>query len=269
MALLDSGGTAPGADGGGRPPERVVAMAPTPAALSEGGMTDGGVTEVTVGRDCTVQAWPTIHRVPSQGYSMWRTKRSLRPELAAEMAAGRLSTRQIAQLRRDGAEVETSSRQCVFAFSGDTTLQAVLDYPPALEAEALVLECTYFDAARHPVSLAHERGHVHLSEIAEAASRFRNRRLVLMHFSAACKQHGNALPVLGLRFLPLGLSEMLCADTAQEIERLVGAALPDWLRARTSLAFNLAEVAEGLLGAPGQGGAATALRQSLGMPSCC
>jgi len=201
MALLDSGGTAPGADGGGRPPERVVAMAPTPAALSEGGMTDGGVTEVTVGRDCTVQAWPTIHRVPSQGYSMWRTKRSLRPELAAEMAAGRLSTRQIAQLRRDGAEVETSSRQCVFAFSGDTTLQAVLDYPPALEAEALVLECTYFDAARHPVSLAHERGHVHLSEIAEAASRFRNRRLVLMHFSAACKQHGNALPVLGLRFL--------------------------------------------------------------------
>ena len=75
----------------------------------------------------------------------------------------------------------------MFAFSGDTTLQAVLDYPPALEAEALVLECTYFDAARHPVSLAHERGHVHLSDIAEAASRFRNRRLVLMHFSAACK----------------------------------------------------------------------------------
>ena len=150
-------------------------------------------------------------------------------------SSSRLETEQV------GQEIEDVSSSCVFAFSGDTTLQAVLDYPPALEADALVLECTYFDASRHPVSLAQERGHVHLDEIVAHASAFRNRRLVLMHFSDSY--------------------------THQEITTLVATKLPDWLRSRTSLAFNLGAIAENMLG--DKSGGAERLRESIGLPMCC
>ena len=226
-------------DGSGSPlvdPAQVIGMLPSedPGAAAV-------TTEVTVARDCTVRAWPTVHCVPSQGYSMWRTKKALKPALAAELAAGRLSTRQLGALRKDGQEIEDITSACVFAFSGDTTLQAVLDYPPALKAEALVLECTYFDAERHPVSLAQERGHVHLDEIVAHADAFKNRRLVLMHFSDAY--------------------------SAEEISGLVARKLPDWLRARTSLAFNLGAIAENMLGS--KGGGAERLREAVGLPGCC
>ncbi len=227
---------------------QVVAMLPAEMAAASASCDAGSspsaaavVTEVSIARDCIVRAWPTTHRVPSQGYSMWRTKKSLKPALAAELAAGRLSARQLGELRRDGQEIEDISSTCVFAFSGDTTLQAVLDYQPALEADALVLECTYFDASRHPVSLAQERGHVHLDEIAANALAFRNRRLVLMHFSDSY--------------------------THEEITTLVATRLPDWLRSRTSLAFNLGAIAENMLG--DKSGGAERLRESIGLPTCC
>jgi ribonuclease Z len=223
-------------------PAQVVAMLPSGTDPGgEGGSAEPAVTEVSIARDCTVRAWPTVHRVPSQGYTMWRTKKSLKPALAAELAAGRLSTRQLGALRKDGQEIEDVSSACVFAFSGDTTLQAVLDHQPALDAEALVLECTYFDASRHPVSVAQERGHVHLDEIAANAALFRNRRLVLAHFSDAYSH--------------------------QEITELVASKLPDWLRARTSLAFNLGAIAENMLG--DKSGGADRLRESIGLPNCC
>lgn len=226
---------------------KVLAMLPAKTAGCSSTSADvegdpvADVTEVTIARDCVVRAWPTIHRVPSQGYTMWRKKKTLKPALAAELAAGRLSSRQLGELRKDGQEIEDVSSTCVFAYSGDTTLQAVLGYQPALEADALVLECTYFDAIRHPVCLAQERGHVHLDEIVANASAFRNRRLVLMHFSDAY--------------------------THQEISTLVATKLPDWLRSRTSLAFNLGAIAENMLG--DKSGGSERLRESIGLPMCC
>lgn len=82
---------------------------------------------------------------------------------------------------------------------------------------------------------------MHLDEIVEHADAFKNRRLVLMHFSDAY--------------------------SPEEISGLVARKLPDWLRARTSLAFNLGAIAENMLGS--KGGGAERLRENVGLPNCC
>ena len=51
-----------------------------------------------------------------------------------------------------------------------------------LESRVLILECTFYDERK---SLADSRAgcHIHLDELLEAAPRFRNQHLVLMHTS--------------------------------------------------------------------------------------
>lgn len=118
------------------------------------------------------------HRVVCQGYSIWETKRKLRPEYRE------LSAKEIQNLVvEDGVEVSEEIETPVFAFTGDTKIEVVEREEVVRQAHTLVMETTFVDD-RVSVEDCRAKGHIHLFEVAERAELFQNKNLVLTHFSS-------------------------------------------------------------------------------------
>lgn len=83
---------------------------------------------------------------------------------------------------KQGKEVSELSEIPVVSFSGDTKIEYVLEHEDVANSSILFIECTYIDQERN-VAQAREWGHIHLDEILENLSSFRNEKIVLIHFS--------------------------------------------------------------------------------------
>jgi ribonuclease Z len=129
-----------------------------------------------IARDVWLEPFRTYHPVPSNGYLVVREKKKLKPE-----HLGRPGT-ELAELKRRGEVIEEVVRDKVLAVTGDTLVEVLDKQPHILEAETLMIECTFLDDRK---SLADSRagGHVHLSELMPLAGAFHGKRLVLSHFS--------------------------------------------------------------------------------------
>ena len=131
--------------------------------------------EIEVGRDLTVEAFATGHRVPSLGYCLFRTVRRLRDEYREHGA------KQLAELRERGVETTYAERRPWLCYPGDTDTTVFITEPRIFDAEILLLECTFLDDRKR--DLAEGFGHLHLDDIVEYEPRFRNRSIVLHHLS--------------------------------------------------------------------------------------
>ena len=138
------------------------------------GLNPGDVVEIR--KDHYIKALKANHRVPCRGYVLIRNSKKLKKEFLA------LSSKEIQRLKNSNSDIFEMKQIPLFAFSGDTTIEFVIENPEIQEAEVLFLECTYIDDKR-PVQRARDWGHIHLDEIAERQNLFRNERLVLTHFS--------------------------------------------------------------------------------------
>ena len=118
----------------------------------------------------------TLHSVPSVGYSLVRKVRKLKTEYL------HLRSSEIASLRKHGEELFRYEVRGEVAYVTDTLID-VLDQNPALyDSTTLILECTFLDK-RKSVGESRKKSHVHLDEIIERADHFKNKNLILMHFS--------------------------------------------------------------------------------------
>jgi len=116
------------------------------------------------------------HRVPTLGYTIFSSKKKLKPELQGSPAA------EIAARVRAGEDVNVTVERAELCFPGDTMID-VLDLEPSVtQARLLLLECS-FVGPEIDVAGARKRGHVHMDEIAARADRFENEAVLLTHFS--------------------------------------------------------------------------------------
>ncbi len=129
-----------------------------------------------IGRDTWLVPFRTYHPVPSNGYQVVRAKKRLRAEHIGRPGP------ELADMKRRGLVIEEIVEHAVLAVTGDTLVEVVEKQPHILEADTLVLECTFLDG-RKQLADARAGGHVHLDELMPFASAFRNRQLVLSHFS--------------------------------------------------------------------------------------
>ncbi len=135
---------------------------------------------VDIGKDLQVVALKANHRIPAHGYALVRKTTKLKPQYL------HLSGDKIKKLKESKEDIFEIKEKSLFCFSGDTTIEFVLENELAREAEVLLLECTYIDEKR-PVQRARDWGHIHLDEIAAHATCFKNERLLLTHFSKRYK----------------------------------------------------------------------------------
>ena len=124
-----------------------------------------------------VETFRAIHRVPTLGYIIGSTKRKLKPKYRS------LSGKEIKRIRSTGTEVADEKWIPEIAFCGDTVIDVIEREPKLQDVRVLILEVTFLDD-RVSVEKCRDRGHIHLDEIIERADLFRNRAILLTHFSA-------------------------------------------------------------------------------------
>jgi len=149
-----------------------------------------------------VRPFRSPHRAPCQGYSIWTSKRKLKPELAG------LAQEEIQRIvQREHADVSTEVQMPEVAFTGDALIEVVEQEEVVRTARLLIMEVTFLDE-RVSVADCRAKGHIHLDEVIERAQLFQNEALLFTHFSE--------------RY------------TRQEIAAILDRRLPESLRARVT-----------------------------------
>lgn len=131
---------------------------------------------INLGGDRFAVTFSAVHRVPTLGYALHRTKRKLKPELHG------LDGPTIAARVRAGQEVHQEQVSCELCFCGDTTAEVIEREPMVRTARLLMIECT-FVGDEQDRNWAEAGGHVHLDALAERAHLLENEAILLTHFS--------------------------------------------------------------------------------------
>jgi len=149
-----------------------------------------------------VRPFETSHRVPSQGYGIWRKAQKLKDEYHG------LAGEELRQLRERGVQITEQHESRQLAYTGDTTAD-VLQQQTVRKARRLIIEATFLDDR---VSVEHARslGHLHLQELADNAHLLEHyQHILLTHFSA---RYGDKAILAALDdTLPPGLRERVTA----------------------------------------------------------
>lgn len=122
------------------------------------------------------RSFPTFHRVPSQGYSIFRKRKRLMTEFA------KLSAAELGSLRRTGKVIDEVLEENLVSFTGDTKIE-FLENDFARKSKVLFMEVTYWDGKKS-VANAREWGHIHFDELLPRLEKIEAERIVLIHASA-------------------------------------------------------------------------------------
>lgn len=168
--------------------EDFVALFETWRRLDRGSMRHT-VTPLGLGEElelpCQLFARPfrSPHRVPCQGYGLWRRQRKLKLGYLGR------SSHELRELgERHGDELYDWTEIPEVVFTGDTLADVIDREEVVRKARLLVIEVTFVDE-RVSVEKARSKGHVHLDEIAERADLFENEALLFTHFSSRYQPH--------------------------------------------------------------------------------
>lgn len=130
---------------------------------------------VEVGRDLAIEAFRTVHVLPSLGFHLLRRKRRL---LAAYRG---LPGEEIAALRRRGVEPQEELEELALSYCGDTG-PAVFELEPRLyTTRILMVECTFLTPELR--DRAERYQHLHLADLEARERHFANLSIVLYHLS--------------------------------------------------------------------------------------
>ncbi|KAL0914787.1 hypothetical protein M5K25_015166 [Dendrobium thyrsiflorum] len=132
--------------------------------------------------DIVVRPFRTSHVIPSQGYVIYSMRRKLKKQYT------HLKGTQIKKLKLSGVEITDTILSPEVAFTGDTTSDFISEprNSDALRAKVLITEATFLDD-EFDIEHARLHGHMHLREILEHAQWFRNKAILLTHFSSRYK----------------------------------------------------------------------------------
>lgn len=155
-------------------------------------------------REYAVSVTETFHPIASVGYTIWERKKKLKEEYRGR------TQEEIRHLALCGIDVSQEIKSPRVSYLGDSTPQGLDDNPEMYEADILIMEMS-FAARRHKTEKIHRRGHIHLDDIIERKDVFRNKKIIVSHFSTRC--------------------------TDAEIEKTVRRRLPDMLDGRLILWF--------------------------------
>ncbi|MGE0632666.1 MAG: MBL fold metallo-hydrolase [Pseudobdellovibrionaceae bacterium] len=138
--------------------------------------------EIVLNMNYLIRAFPTVHRVPSFGYTIFHTSKKLKPQYRG------LSQKEIQALRSQGKEIQDYVETPILTFTGDTQIEFLDSKPWIRKSKYLFLEATYLDSDK-PIEHARKWGHTHLSEIVPQLCTLACEKVVLIHSSSRYGRH--------------------------------------------------------------------------------
>ena len=137
------------------------------------GVADGDDYEVR--RGLIARAFATRHVAGSLGYSLVDVRQKLKEEYLG------LSGPQIVELKKSGVEITNRVEVPLVAYLGDTGKANYSHLPHVANAQALLIECTFFDDEH--LHRARVGKHVHVSDLPEMLEGMNNERIILLHLT--------------------------------------------------------------------------------------
>lgn len=131
--------------------------------------------ELRLSRTLYVRGHAAPHRVAARGYEFIERRHHLREQFLGS------DRETIAQLRREGVDVDEEYRKSILFYTGDTDRGLLETCDALFRAEVLMIECSFIDDG-HQDRAARYR-HIHIDDLADFAEKFENRLIVLTHFS--------------------------------------------------------------------------------------
>lgn len=134
-------------------------------------------TEIEISPKYSVKAFPTVHRVPSFGYTLFTKNKKLKPEFSD------LKGFEIQKLKAEGKVVDHIAETPIFSFTGDTQIDFLDRSEIVKKSKFLFMECTYLDSKK---SVEHARtwGHTHLDELLPRLKEIESEKIYLIHASS-------------------------------------------------------------------------------------
>ena len=132
--------------------------------------------EIQLRSNLWVRALQTFHPVPSLGYLFFDRVKKLKKEYL------HLEGQQIRQMKHDGVDLFALEERPQLAYLTDTLIEALKQNPIALQADTLILECTFLNQIK-PIATARAGCHIHLDELKLYAPKIQSKNVLLMHFS--------------------------------------------------------------------------------------
>ncbi len=133
--------------------------------------------EYQLNRDHFFRAFPTVHRIPSCGYTVFRRTKRLKSEFQG------LGPNELAGLRKAGRELSTYFVEPLISFTGDTKIEFLELTPWVRKSQILMMEVTYVDEKKS-VKTARDWGHIHLDELLPWLDQLECQKIVLLHLSS-------------------------------------------------------------------------------------
>ena len=128
-----------------------------------------------------IDAYKMNHKITSFGYVISEK----RPKLKKQYHG--LSGAEIKTLKDSGVDVSEQIKIPTIAFTGDTQIDAILKNDEFLNVSILIMESTHFDYDPSDpdcaIQDAIDHGHVHFKQFVDNISKFKNKYIVLCHFS--------------------------------------------------------------------------------------
>jgi ribonuclease Z len=144
---------------------------PSPANIV--GMEPG--EQIEIRRGLAARSFAVNHGAPSLGFSVIDVRHKLKPEFADRTGP------QLAQLKREGVEIQYTHEVPLVAYCGDTAEGAFLELDHVRKAKVLLLECTFFEEEH--ARRARQGYHMHVRDMARLLPRLENEWVVLTHVS--------------------------------------------------------------------------------------
>jgi ribonuclease Z len=161
-------------------------VAPIEALLSAWGRVEGHVPphevvgvadgdDYEIRRGLIARAFATRHVPGSLGFSIIDVRAKLKSEYLS------LTGPQIVALKKSGVQITNRLEVPLVAYLGDTGKANYAHLPHVANAQALLIECTFFDAEH--LRRARQGKHVHVADLPEMLEGMNNAKIVLLHLT--------------------------------------------------------------------------------------
>jgi len=128
-----------------------------------------------VRRDFGIRALQTHHAGTSLGYSLISIREKLKPEFVGRTGE------ELTKLKSEGVEIQYRLEVPIVTYLGDTTAGPVFEHPDVINAETLIVECTFFEPDH--IARAKAGKHLHVEQLARILPRLNNKNVILTHVS--------------------------------------------------------------------------------------
>lgn len=123
------------------------------------------------------EAFRTLHRVSSQGYTIHQKQKKLKAEFHG------LERQELLNAKSRGLELNEDVFVPKISFTGDTQIEFLDLSPQVIHSETLIMEVTYMDEKRG-VESARKWGHIHFTEVLSRIPKIQSKNIVFIHLSA-------------------------------------------------------------------------------------